>query len=124
MNVPSALTISSAPDGSVIGVSTMPTDTAVTANVPPSGSLSGPKPLLLNKFPATARARIKVFSVVATASGSATAGSSWATILSVVVVVVTAVPSVTVHVRPRVRLAPKSVGLWFVDWNVMVCSSA
>ena len=79
---------------------------------------------MLNKFSAAARARIKVFSVVATASGTATAGLSWATISSVVFAVVMAVPSVTVQVSSRVSLAPKSVGLWLVDWNVTVCSSA
>ena len=52
----------------------VPPDTAVTTNAPPSGSLSRPEPLLANTLPAV----IAVSSVVATASFCATAGSSMA----------------------------------------------
>ena len=47
-----------------------------------------------------------------------------AVISIVVVALVTAVPSDTVHLRVRVGLALKFVGLSLVEWNSTVCSSA
>jgi hypothetical protein len=66
--VPSALSVSSAPDGSVSCVPSVPADIAVTEYVS-SGSVSAPKPLSANTFPAV----ITVFSVVKKASLCATA---------------------------------------------------
>ena len=45
-----------------------------------------------------------------------------ATTLSVVVAVVTAAASETLHVRVRVVLSPKFVGVSLVEWNPTVCS--
>jgi hypothetical protein len=65
------------------------------------------------------------FSVYAALAATVSKGASFSAVISsVVVAVVTAVPSDTNQVRVRCGLALKSVGLSLVDWNATVCSSA
>src|SRR5262249_47306710 len=124
-NVPLALTVSSAPDGSVNCVPSVPgppADTAVTKNNRLSGSLSAPEPLSANRSPGA----ITLFSGVGTASFRATAGSSTA-VMRVSVdpgAALYLLPSDKPHLSVRVGLAPKLVGLSLVDENSTACRKA